>query len=138
LTRKRPRPTVILDTNFLFIPRDFKIDIFDELRGLLGNDARCVVTRTVIHELERLKGDAGPSFAREVDFARRVAERCEIVEDEIKSGEDADDSIIRVAVDGGYAVATNDAEFRRRLKDSKVPTIFVRQGAYLDSEGYLQ
>jgi len=129
---------VILDTNFLFIPRDFKIDIFEELRGLLGNDARCAVTRTVIHELERLKVDAGPSFVREVDFARQVAERCEIVEDEIKPGEDADDSIIRIASEEGYVVATNDAEFRRRLKDSKVPIIFVRQRAYLDSEGYLQ
>lgn len=138
MTQKRKRQTVILDTNFLFIPRNFKIDIFEELRGLMGNDARCVITRTVILELEQLKASAGPSFGREVNFAQQVAERCEIFEDEIKSGEDADDSIIRVAVEEGYAVATNDAEFRRRLKDSKVPTIFVRQGAYLDSEGYLQ
>ena len=138
MTQKRKGPTVLLDTNFLFVPRDFKIDIFEEIKRLIGNNAQCLITRTVIHELEGLRANAGPSFAREVEFARKLAEKCEKIEDEIIHGEDADDSIIRIASEEGYVVATNDVELRKRLRDSKVPIIFLRQGSYLDSEGYLQ
>jgi rRNA-processing protein FCF1 len=68
---------VILDSNFLFIPSRFRVDVFQELNRLLGRNVRCVVTTPIIDELRLLRTDAKPSFIKEVDFALGLVDRCE-------------------------------------------------------------
>ncbi len=60
LTRTRPSAAVILDSNFLFIPLKFGVDIFEELNRLLGRNVRCIVTTPIIDELKLLTIDAKP------------------------------------------------------------------------------
>lgn len=137
LSPKVDPSAVILDTNFLFVPIRFSVDIFEELRRLLGEPLRCVVPRPVIDELRLLKVDAGTALTREVDFALRLAERCEIAEGDLEAGEVVDDHILRLAVSTGYPVATNDSELRRRLKGERVPVVYLRQRAYLEIDGFV-
>jgi rRNA-processing protein FCF1 len=68
---------VILDSNFLFIPSRFRVDVFQELNRLLGRNVRCVVTTPIIDELRLLRTDAKPSFIKEVDFALGLVDRCD-------------------------------------------------------------
>ena len=135
LTRTRPSAAVILDSNFLFIPLRFGVDIFDELHRLLGRNVRCVVTTSIIDELRLLRTDARPSFIKEVDFALNLVDRCEVMEASLDPGETVDDSIVRVASDGLFIVATNDAELRRRLRKAGVSVVFLRQKSHLEIEG---
>ncbi|MBL7079803.1 hypothetical protein ISS39_05715, partial [Candidatus Bathyarchaeota archaeon] len=126
------------DSNFLFIPLRFGVDIFEELKRLLGNNVRCLVTRPVLEELDLLRLGAKPSFLKEIDFARKMAERCDVFEDSLRNGETVDHSLVRVAIEEGFNVATNDAELRRALKQEGASVVFLRQRAFLDVDGLIR
>lgn len=128
---------VLLDSNFLFIPLRFGVDIFEELRGLLGEKIKCLVTRPVLEELDLLRLGAKPGFLKEIDFARKMAEKCDVFEDSLGIGETVDQSLVRVAIEQGFYVATNDAELRKALKKKGVSVIFLRQRAFLEVDGII-
>jgi rRNA-processing protein FCF1 len=129
---------VILDSNFLFMPLRFGVDIFGELEGLLGPSVVCLVPAVVLAELEVLRDSASPSFLREIDFALELAARCRVLEGDRLEGESVDDLILRLAMDGGYLVATNDSELRRRLRVEGVSVVFLRQRAFLEVDGFIE
>ena len=138
LDLERHQITVLLDSNFLFIPLKFGVDIFEELKRLLGNNIKCLVTRPVLEELDLLRLGAKPGFLKEIDFARKMAEKCEVFEDSLRTGETVDHSLVRVAIEEGFNVATNDAELRKALKKEGVSVVFLRQRAFLDVDGVIR
>jgi rRNA-processing protein FCF1 len=129
---------VLLDSNFLFIPLKFGVDIFEELRRLLGENTKCLVTRPVLEELDLLRLGAKPSFLKEISFARKIAEKCDVFEDSLKPGETVDQSLVRLASEQGFNVATNDAKLRKALKKEGVSVVFLRQRAFLEVDGVTQ
>ncbi len=129
---------VILDSNFLFVPLRFGVDIFGEVERLLGPLVVCLVPAAVLAELGRLRGESSPGLVREIDFALELAGRCRVLEGDRLEGESVDDLILRLAVGGGYLVATNDGGLRRRLRGEGVAVVFLRQKAYLEVEGYVE
>jgi rRNA-processing protein FCF1 len=129
---------VLLDSNFLFIPLRFGVDIFDELRRLLGENVKCLVTRPVLTELDLLRRGAKPGFLKEIGFARKMAEKCDVFEDSLRIGETVDQSLVRVAIEQGFNVATNDAELRKTLKKASVSVVFLRQRAFLEVDGVIR
>ena len=68
------RVTVLLDTNALMMPSQFRIDLFEELRDLLGSYEPVVLT-DVVNELKRLSGGHGKDAAA----ARLGLEMCQTV-----------------------------------------------------------
>lgn len=135
LSRTGHGAAVILDSNFLFIPLRFGVDIFEELQRLLGKLPRCIVPKPIIEELKLLRPEAKPSFKKELDFALDLAGRCEVLEENPRYGEPVDDFVLRLAVSNGWLVATNDSDLRRRLREVGVPIIYLRQRAYLEIDG---
>jgi len=102
---------VLLDANAFMMPVQFGIDIYEELRILLG-DFVPVTLPGVIRELERISAGHGKdAAAARVGLA--LAERALIVPE---TGElpHVDDRVIRYAEQEGCIVVTND----RRLKES--------------------
>ena len=126
---------VILDSNFLFIPLKFRVDILDELNRLFGGLVQCVIPSPILEELQLLKKKVKPSQRREIDFALDFAENCGIVEENIKCGETVDDLIVRLASGWRCPVATNDIDLRHRLRSKGLPVIYLRQKAYLEVDG---
>jgi len=122
---------VLLDTNFLLVPIRFGVDIFAEAERALNQLVELTVTSGVLREMESLKEEAGPKFQRELDFALTLASRCAVVEDEPREGETVDDSLIRLASETNYVVATTDSELRRRLRDRGLKVLYMRQKRYL-------
>jgi len=134
----RPPVVVLLDSNFLFIPLKFGVDIFEELRRLLGENIKCLVTGPVLKELDLLRLGAKPGFLKEISFARKMAEKCDVFEDSLRAGETVDQSLVRVAIEQGFNVATNDAELRKALKKEGVSVVFLRQRAFLEVDGVIR
>ena len=133
----RRQVAVLLDSNFLFIPLRFSVDIFEELRRLFGENIKCFVTRPVLKELDLLRGGAKPGFLKEIAYARKMAERCNVFEDTLRTGETVDQSLVRVAFEQGFYVATNDAELRKTLKKEGISIVFLRQRAFLEVDGVI-
>lgn len=127
---------VILDSNAFFVPLEFKMDIFEELKTLLGRNLEFILLSPVKGELEVLAAGDEPKLRRQASFALRLAEKCRLVAVE-KRDEATDDAIIRVAQSWGVPVFTNDRILKQRLRDISVPVIYLRQKSRLDIDGLI-
>ena len=126
---------IILDANFLLIPSQFKVDIFTGLMNLLNQRFDPVLLSTTYQELLRLAEQASPKLRKNASLALRLVKKCRLIH--VKRGltETPDDVIVRLAKEWKCPVATNDVILRKRLRKENVPTIFLRQRAYLEAEG---
>lgn len=129
---------VILDSNFLFIPLEFQIDIFEELMELLNQRFEPILLSPTYKELQKIAELSSPKNKRQASFALKLAAKCRIVEVEQGLDEACDDLIVRVATKWKCPVATNDRALRKKLRDENVPVIYLRQRSHLDMDGDIQ
>lgn len=111
---------VVLDSNALLMPFQFKIDIQSELERLVGK-VSIVVPSCVLEELSMLS-------LSEAKGAMRYAERFPVVQSRAKG----DRGIIEVAKERKAAVVTNDQELIKILRKSSIPVIRMRERQKLD------
>jgi rRNA-processing protein FCF1 len=138
LTPKKLEPLkVILDSNALFVPLQFRIDIFEEIKLLLNRNVEFVLLSSVKRELEMLATKDSPKIRREALFALKLAEKCKYVPVENDGELTVDDAIVRVAKKWSSPVFTNDIQLKRKLRDISVPVIYVRQKSRLDIDGLI-
>ncbi len=133
-TPKQPLK-VIADSNALFIPLEFKIDIFDELSRLLNRNYELILLSPVKRELETLTQKSSPKTRKNAAFALTLAEKLTYVKIPEKPNEPTDDAIIRIAKQWKTPVFTNDKQLRQKLRDISVPVIYLRQKSRLEIDG---
>ncbi len=117
--------TVLLDTNALLLPFQFRLNLQAELRRLLG-DHEALVPSPVLDELRGLT-----KSTKEAKAALRLASSFRMLPVE---GE-ADDALLDAARRMRAIVVTNDAVLLRRLKEAGVPRVFLRSRSHLVVEG---
>lgn len=127
---------VILDSNFLFIPFQFRIDVLKELENIIGR-FEPIVLSTTVEELKDLARDKSEKTRKQALLALEIAERCVLVGVEKDPTETYDDVILRKSKEWSCPVATNDKELRRRLRKEFIPVIYLRQRKRLELEGYI-
>jgi len=119
----------ILDTNFLTIPSQFRIDIFRELEGL-GKTYVYTLDR-VVEELQVLASGAGHA-ATHARLALLLVKKNGIKIIKTKSPkENTDDLIVKIAK-MGYVVCTLDRELIKKLRKDKIAVVSMRQGKFLE------
>ena len=128
---------VIVDSNALLTPLQFKIDVFGELERLLNRRFELILLSPVKRELERLAAESSTKMRRMATVALKLAEKCRYVEVN-SSGRMVDDVIVETAAKTRTPVFTNDSQLRKRLRDISVPVIYVRQKSHLAIEGMIQ
>ena len=132
---KEEKLKVILDSNFLFVPSQFHLNIFEELANLLNQRFEPILLSSTQKELQGLAESNSPKKRKQALLALELAEKCRAVRVEKGLRETYDDVIVRVAAEWESPVATNDRELRRRLRNRGVPVIFLRQKHRLELEG---
>jgi rRNA-processing protein FCF1 len=132
---KEEKLKVVLDANFLFVPIQFRLDIFEEMAILLNQSFDPILLSSTRNELQGLVESDSPKERKEALFALKLAEKCRIIPVEKSVGETYDDVIVRVAAEWKSPVATNDRELRRRVRTLGLPVIFLRQKRRLILEG---
>lgn len=118
---------VLLDTNFLTIPQQFKLDIITEIKCLVPN-ADLVAITPVARELEKLKEGA---------IGRQMIEKGQVRLVEYES-ECTDKAIIEYALKNKAIVATNDKELKEQLRRLNVPVIYLRERQKLELQGAIE
>ncbi|MBR9681740.1 MAG: hypothetical protein GOV00_02990 [Candidatus Altiarchaeota archaeon] len=109
---------VVLDTNFLLIPHENKLDIFSEIKKLLGS-VEFLIPEPVIKELHLISSkNAGAKVALEMLEGKIFSV--------VGSEYDADDAVISVARDHMAYVASMDAKVRKRTRESYLKLITLR------------
>ncbi len=117
------RVTVLLDTNALMMPSQFRIDLFEELRDLLGAYEPVVLVE-VVEELRRLSGGHGKDAAA-ARLGLEMSRKCTIVESGSEEGT-VDGRISGYAGQHGGMVLTNDRALRNKLLIQRIPVISLK------------
>jgi len=117
----------LLDTNFLMIPGEFRVDILSELLALGYTEVFTI--DLVVRELEKLavsRGREGRNARIGLEFIRKGGV---IV---LKAGsERTDDEIFRLAKTKEYIACTQDRGLIKRIRKAGLQFITLRQGKYL-------
>lgn len=127
---------VIVDSNFLMIPFEAGLDVFEELEKILSVKVEPVLLPPVAEELERIAFKGKPKTRRLASSALKLVERCVRLEYDRRAGESVDDYLVRVARETGFPVATADLELKGRLRREGIPVIYLRGGRKLEFEGW--
>jgi uncharacterized protein len=134
---KRQPLKIIADSNALFVPLQFKIDIFAELERLLNRNFELVLISPVKKELETLTQKSSPKTRKNAAFALTLAEKCMYVKVSEKKNEQTDDAIVRIAQAWKTPVFTNDKVLKKKLRDISTPVIYVREKSRLEIDGLI-
>ncbi|MCJ7613233.1 nucleotide-binding protein [Candidatus Bathyarchaeota archaeon] len=110
---KKEKVKIILDANFLFVPSQFSVDIFEELSNLLNRRFEPILLSSTMKELQGLAESTSLKIRKQALLAIRLAEKCHFVSVEKSLNESYDDVIVRVASDWKSPVGTNDRELRK-------------------------
>ena len=121
---------ILLDANALMMPAQFRLDLFDEIRALVGG-FEPVVLPGVVQELTglcRAKGKDGAA-AR---FGLSLSEQCTVADaGDILPGT-VDEQVIDYAVRHKCLVVTNDRGVRDALLDHGIGVISMRNQKKLE------
>jgi hypothetical protein len=126
---------VILDSNFLFIPSQFQLDIFEELLNLLNQQFDPIILSVTQKEILTMAKKGSPKMRKHASLALQLAQKCRIIQVEQGADETHDDVVVRMAQKWNCPVATNDRKLRKRLRSKGVPVIFLREKTRLALEG---
>lgn len=119
---------VVLDTNFLLVPYQFKINVFRQIEELLEVPHELIVPSGVVSELRKLSKGRGKEGAA-ARFALKLLGAYGVTK--VRSAGEVDGWIAEYAARENAMVATNDVELRNRLKKGGVKMIALRSRARL-------
>jgi rRNA-processing protein FCF1 len=128
---------VLLDSNAFFVPVQFKIDVFSDLKQLLKRRFELILLSPVKCELEALARKGSPKIRKNASYALKLAEKCKCVEVDFPASTLTDDVIVKIAGEWKSPVFTNDRKLKKRLRDISVPVIYVRQKSRLEIDGMI-
>jgi uncharacterized protein len=132
---------VIVDTNMLLVPGQFKVDIFTELDRIMEEPYEIAILKGTLDELQKIalsKGQDGQAaklgmmlveHQRKRDFAASSTSNCKGLKIIQGSNQYVDDAIVEIAED--EFVATNDSGLKRRLLEKGVRVIYLKQSQHL-------
>ncbi len=134
---QKKKTKVILDSNAFFVPLQFKIDIFEELKKLLSTNFEAILLSPIRQELEKLAEKGSPQMRKKASYALKLSEKCTYVQLNDDYAGSPDEAILKVAKEWKSPVFTNDRNLRKRLRNINVPVIYVRQKSRLEIDGRL-
>ena len=136
--------TVLLDSNFLLVPIQFKIDIYEEIRDLLGNPRFIILTEIFDELYLKLHRERRHKFKMELKTSLELLEqkKREIPELFIEydgrntANIPVDDYLIEVSKELSKKmetiyIATNDKQLRKKAGKNGIKTIFMRKKQFL-------
>jgi len=116
---------VLLDTNALLMPFQFRVNLETELGRLMGS-ADIAIPRPVWTELEFLA-----ERDRDARAALQLAARYRVID----APGSADDALLDLGISLRAVVVTNDQPLLDRLRAASIPRIFLRSRNHLVAEG---
>ena len=125
---KDPNP-LILDTNFLFISFEQKIDLISELERIIGSNFTLYIYEGTINELISIENKKTknkkliPLIAKMLNIYRFkiITSKKKYIDEQIL--ENLNDKVI---------ITTNDKKLRMKIQSEKKRVIYMRQKKYLE------
>jgi uncharacterized protein len=118
------RVITLIDTNAFLMTSQFRIDLLEELKWMLGV-THPGVPDVVIRELEGLSRGRG-NHASAARIGLMFARHCTVIPMEGQEGEPVDDQILSYAMRERCRVVTNDRDLRNRLLNEGLEVISLK------------
>ncbi len=135
---------IIIDSNFIVLPYQFKIDYLNDIYLSLEGKTKFFIFKQVLDELKaKIKRESkARKLRRQFKSGMSYLEKSEKVYpiyyiDEIKNkNETTDGFLLRWCIEfkkeyKNVFLATNDSELRKKAMNSNIKVIFLRQKKYL-------
>ena len=122
---------IILDTNFLLIPTQFKVDIFSEIDNIMQEPYELCVVDMTLDELEKIKKTASGRDKKAADLALQLIKAKNVRHLKTEKNLNTDKMIVKLSESPDYIVATQDGALKRVLKQNNVQLLVLRQKKYL-------
>jgi rRNA-processing protein FCF1 len=120
---------IILDTNFLTIPYQFNIDIFEEIDRIIEENYEVMTLDGVVRELKALmKAKGKNAVAAKLGLELIKKKNIKIINTKEKN---VDITIVAIS-DKDTIVATNDRNLRKKLKNKNIKTLYLRSKKRLE------
>ena len=117
---------IILDTNFLTIPYQFKVDIFEEIERLMEENYELVTLDKVVEELKKIKRGKD-AVAAKIGLELIKKKNIKVINTDVNK---VDNAIVKLA-DENTIVATNDKNLRKNLKNKNIKTFYLRSKKHI-------
>jgi|APSaa5957512622_1039677.scaffolds.fasta_scaffold00639_6 uncharacterized protein len=125
INKENTMKTIILDSNFLMLPFQFKIDIFSELERICEFKYEIAIIDRTIDELNDIS-------KAESKAALKLIEIKQVKLIKTDKNTIVDNLIMDIVDKEKHIVATQDKELKQRLKEKNIPIITLRQKKYLN------
>ena len=120
---------IIIDTNFLMIPWQFRVDIFSEFDRICNFNYKLCIYEQTIDELRNIIQKSGGKDKKSAQFALKLIKLKNI---SIINAENKDvDSLILENLDSDTIIATQDILLKKELLQKGASIILLRQKKYL-------
>lgn len=118
---------ILLDTNFLLAPYQFRVDIFTQIDRIMHFPYKIFVLDKSVEELKKvIEEQKGKNKdAAKVALKLIAIKNIEIVK--TQGNKKTDDAIIELSSENNYIVATQDKDLKRRLINHGTQVIVLRQ-----------
>jgi len=120
---------IIIDTNFLLIPLQFKVDIFSEIDRICHFNYELSIFEKSIEELKNIIKKQSRKNKKAAQFALNLIKLKKI--HTIKSKQKDVDSLILENLDKDTIIATQDIKLKKELLQRDASVIILRQKKYL-------
>jgi len=118
---------ILLDTNFLLIPYQFKVDIYTQIDKISTFKYKIFILDKTLQELNKIIED---QKGKNKDAARIALKLISIKDIEViktESNKNTDDTIYEIALKDDFIVATQDKDLKRKLVNRGCRVIILKQ-----------
>lgn len=123
---------IILDTNFLLIPGQFKVDIFSEIDRIIDERYELAVIDKTLYELNKIISDKYQKM-KDRDAAKLALQLLDAkLVNTIETEEGYADDILTKLAGKDTIIATNDQELKKRIKAKNCNVIVLRSKSTLE------
>lgn len=126
---KSSKNPIIFDTNFLFVPFEFKVDVIGEILRLVSSNFNLFIYEGTISELEAIekKKDKNKKFLpliitmlKNYNF-KIIKSQISYIDEQILSN-----------LNKNVLIATNDKQLRLKIQKERFKVLYLRQKMYLE------
>ena len=118
---------ILLDTNFLLIPYQFKVDIFTQIDRISMFKYKLFVLDKTLDELKKIVEEQKGKNRDAARIALKLIAIKKIKIIKTKSNMYTDDMILDIASKEDYIVATQDKDLKRSLINRRIRVIVLKQ-----------
>lgn len=126
----KTKKTVIIDTNILLVPFQFKVDIIADLQYLIDKPHKYVISSRTLNELKKIGEKIGKD-GMAARVALKTVESNKLNFEIIENTMPVDSWILKYAIETNAYVCTNDSALRMKLKSKRIRVISLKGSSKL-------